>query len=70
MGKENWRAGDARLLFPKTVRPLRINERPGQVVCMCETSGNVSLWDPVAYWRTEKIRRREEKERRRNDDSD
>lgn len=30
----------------------KINERPGEVVCICEASGNVSLWDPGAWRRT------------------
>ena len=30
----------------------KVNPRPGEVVCICEKSGNVSLWDPGAWRRT------------------
>ena len=29
-----------------------INKRPGEVVCICEKNGNISLWDPGAWRRT------------------
>ena len=34
------------------------NERPGEIVCICEKSGNVSLHDPGAWRRAQAIRRR------------
>lgn len=52
-----------------------INKRPGEVVCICEKSGNVSLWDPGAWRRTMILHyrkaesgRNEEKEGENDDD--
>lgn len=48
----------------------RINERPGVVVCICEKNGNISLWDPGAWYRTMTIRREKanQKEKKEHDD--
>ena len=32
-------------------RAKKINERPGEIVCICEANGNVSVYDPNAYLR-------------------
>ena len=40
----------------------KINERPGEVVCICEKSGNISLWDPGAWVRTMTIHYRKANE--------
>lgn len=48
----------------------RINERPGEVVCICEKSGNVSLLDPGAWRRTMTIHYRKANQRREDDESD
>lgn len=42
----------------------KINERPGEVVCICEKNGNVSMHDPGAWRRVQAIRRREKKEKK------
>lgn len=49
----------------------KINERPGEVVCICEKNGNVSLRDPGAWFRTMTIRYREaeKKEKEKDDDA-
>lgn len=44
-------AAAARLSFSQT-GIQKVNPRPGEVVCICEKSGNVSLWDPGAWRRT------------------
>ena len=40
----------------------KINERPGEVVCICEKNGNVSLLDPGAWIRTMTIHYRKANE--------
>ena len=52
-----------------------INERPGEVVCICEKNGNVSLWDPgtwrrtmILHYRKAESGRNEEKEGENDDD--
>lgn len=47
-----------------------INERPGSVVCICEKNGNISLFDPAAYRRTEAIRRRKADARKEKENAD
>lgn len=37
----------------------KINERPGYVVCVCEKSGNISLFDPGAWKRSMTIHYRQ-----------
>lgn len=48
----------------------KINERPGQVVCICEKSGNISMHDPSAWRRTIAIERERAKEGRKERDDD
>ena len=47
-----------------------INERPGEVVCICEKNGNVSLWDPGAWRRTMTIHYRQADKRENEEDDD
>lgn len=49
----------------------KINERPGSVVCICEKSGNISLFDPGAWRRTMTIHYRQaNKMEEKTDDAD
>lgn len=38
----------------------KINERPDEVVCVCEKSGNISLYDPGTWRRAQAIKRKKE----------
>lgn len=50
----------------------KINERPGEVVCICEKNGNMSVWDPGAWRRTMTLHYRKadkpDREEKDNDD--
>lgn len=50
----------------------KINERPGEVVCICEKNENISLWDPGAWHRAMALHYREadkpDTERKDHDD--
>ena len=48
----------------------RINERPGEVVCICEKSGNISLHDPGAWRRTMTLHYRKANEGKSKNDDD
>ena len=55
----------------KSMKRARINSRPGEVVCICEKNGNVSLWDPGAWRRTEAIKHKKAKQKEdEKDDGD
>ena len=48
----------------------KINDRPGEIVCICEKSGNISLWDPGAWVRTMTIHYRKADKRENEEDDD
>lgn len=48
----------------------KINERPGEVVCICEKDGNISLLDPGAWRRTMAIHYRQADKRENEEDDD
>ena len=48
----------------------KINERPGEVVCICEKNGNISLWDPGAWVRTMTIHYRKANEGKEENNED
>ena len=46
----------------------KINERIGEVVCICEKDGNVSMYDPSAWRRAQAIKKEKNREGKRSDD--
>lgn len=68
MDQSKERAEPARSLIFKRAARSRINERPGEVVCICEKSGNVSLFDPGAWWRKMTLLHRKAEEKGENED--
>lgn len=50
------------------MKKTKVNERIGEVVCICEKNGNISMFDPGAWRRARAIKKEKTGERKRNDD--
>lgn len=54
------------------MKPEPLHRRPGEVVCICEKNGNISLFEPGAWRRTMLLhyRKADERKEEENDHED